>query len=105
MRDNRCITYAGRLPQCRFNIAGLNPVTSYFYLVVDASKIFKRPVERPAAQITSAVHSGPGFRAEGICHKTFGRQPRLIEVAPGKSDSRNMYLASYPYRRHLELLV
>src|SRR5579871_850251 len=105
MGHERRITYPGQLLQCRFDISGVDPISMYLDLIVDASEKFKRPIEGPTAQVAGSVHSPPRLAAKRVRHKMFGRQLRPIEVTPGKSDSGDIELSSYSDRHDLEFMI
>src|SRR5207248_664414 len=80
------------------DLAELDPVASYFYLVVGATVAFKRSVRAPACQVPGSVQAPSGTFCEHVAQEAALSLLQVVQVAATHADAADEQLAHDPDR-------
>ncbi len=87
------LAHLRQVQQLRLHLPQLDAQPPDLHLVVQPAQVVDLPLRVPAHQVARAVE--PLAPAEGAGHEAFGREARLVQVAPRQADAADVELSGH----------
>jgi hypothetical protein len=87
------------------DLARIDPIAAYLYLVINAAKAFERSVGSPAGQVPGSVEALSAISNKGVLEKAAAGLSRIIQISATNPHATDIELPRDPDRHRRKMTV